>query len=446
MLGHLHLPTTKMILFEISYNQITLYFRTMNLLDLFLQYKNISTDTRQIEPNSLFFALRGANFNGNDFALQALQQGAKYAIVDDEKLKNESNCIYVDNVLTALQNVAMEYRKTFTLPVIGLTGTNGKTTTKELIVNVLKQKMNVHSTKGNLNNHIGVPLTLLSANSNVDIMVIEMGASKIGDIDELVHIVLPTHGLITNCGTAHIEGFGSAENIKQAKGELYDFLKQHDGIVFRNTEFDYLQKRLGTYQKQITYGFTGYEDFTFSKKENRFFAEIEFQKNEIKSHLFGLYNSHNIITAMTVGMYFGLTIDQVKHGIETYQPDNNRSQIIDRGNVKIIADCYNANPSSMQEAISAFGKLNEPNKIVVLGDMLELGESSFSAHKQIIDLCQSLPFKQCYFIGKQFMQHQTVPFHFYENTQALKQDFCFDTSAWYLVKGSRGIGLEQLLQ
>jgi len=334
---------------------------TAELYKIFLDHPNVCTDSRKIEPNCLFFALKGANFDGNQFAERALQQGAAYAVVDDINLETNQQLILVEDVLIALQKLAHHHRKQFEIPVIGITGTNGKTTTKELVSTVLSSHYPTHYTKGNFNNHIGVPLTLLAMPANTEVAIIEMGANHVGEIDFLCRIAAPTHGLITNVGEAHLEGFGSFEGVKTAKGELYQYLEKNKGLAFINKNEDHLQEMAGPNLYKVLYTKSTAPDLKVPIFETKLvaanpFVEISFLSKigvsqGIKSQLIGLYNFNNIMTAVTLGRYFKVPYQKIKQSIENYTPSNNRSQIIEKGSNKFLLDAYNANITSMTKAL-----------------------------------------------------------------------------------------------
>ena len=438
---------------------LRLFYIAMKLTSLykiFLDYSNICTDSRKIESNCLFFALKGANFDGNQFAVKAIEQGAAYAVVDDKELKPNPKFIVVENVLTTLQELAQHHRKQFDIPIIGITGTNGKTTTKELISAVLDSHYITHYTKGNFNNHIGVPLTLLSMPYNTEVAVIEMGANHIGEIGLLCQIVAPTHGLITNVGEAHLEGFGSFEGVKIAKGELYRYLERNKGLAFINKSERFLQEMAGPNLYKVFYTQSEYLDLKVPIFETQLVAANPFLKityltkkgdlQFIKSQLIGLYNFNNIMTAVTLGRYFKVPYHKIKQAIEAYTPSNNRSQIIEKGTNKFLLDAYNANLTSMTKALESFASYTNENKIAILGDMLELGTFSQKAHEQIIDLAQKLGV-EIWTVGKEFEQLKRKGIKQFSDTQSLKEWFWQQpfNNTFFLLKGSRSIGLEKLL-
>lgn len=388
------------------------------LYKLFLKYPFICTDSRKAVKNSLFFALKGKNFNGNQFALKALESGCSYAIVDEKKYSLNNRYLLVNDVLSTLQELAKYHRKKINIQIIAITGTNGKTTTKELINAVLQKKYKVYSTKGNLNNHIGVPLTLLSMTDETEIGIVEIGANHQGEINKLCEIVQPNYGLITNIGKAHLEGFGSYEGIKKAKAELYKYLSANKGSVFINSDNNIL-KNLIVAQEQICYGTS-----KFNNCQGKFisadpFLELKWasantfpvdetkvswdDKNKcIQSQLVGKYNFENVLAAICVGNYFGVNDKKLKEAIEHYKPQNNRSQLLKTKNNTLLLDAYNANPTNMEAAIDNFSLINAKNKLLILGDMLELGKVSEAEHYKIIELLKKKGFKNGYLIGKSF--------------------------------------------
>ena len=410
-----------------------------NLHTLFLKHQLIDTDTRKIRRNSLFFALKGDNFNGNKFANEALNKGASYAIIDEAEY-NGDHTILVENVLNTLQQLANFHRKQLNIPIISLTGSNGKTTTKELINAVLSKKYKTSATTGNLNNHIGVPLTLLSMTSETEIGIVEMGANHLKEIQLLCKIAEPNFGYITNFGKAHLEGFGSVEGVVKAKSELYDFLRNNGAKAFVNSDD----------VKQVQQS-KGIEIITFNNEKIQFieanpFVTVQFKKTLIKSQLIGKYNYQNIAAAIAIGNYFNVEVNEIKDAIENYIPSNNRSQIIQKGTNKIILDAYNANPSSMQAALENFKQLEDSSKIVFLGDMFELGNESTLEHQKIAELATSFHFKEVYLIGKAFSTTNVKNAFIYDSFEAFKTSKMNPIlNATILIKGSRGMALERIL-
>jgi len=421
------------------------------LYQLFLQSAGVTTDTRKIEANQLYFALKGGNFNGNTFSKIALEQGATYSIVDEAEHQYNDHCILVEDVLHTLQKLA-NYHLKQVLPkaVIGITGSNGKTTTKELVHAVLATTYKTHYTKGNLNNHIGIPLTLLDMEADTEIAVIEMGANHQKEIASYCAYAEPTHGIITNCGKAHLEGFGGLEGVRKGKGELYDYLKVCNGTIFVNSDdvvlLNMLEER--AFEHYISYGkshtATYYSDILVDNP----FLKIHFEDLEINSHLFGSYNYSNIMCAIAVGKYFNVSNEAIKAAIEAYNPTNARSQMIAKNGYHLILDAYNANPTSMQHALESFAKSLDKKKIVILGDMFELGADAAREHQYIADLCTQLQLDTIVLVGQEFQKTSTPEqvLKFAEVVQAQKwfsqQDF---SGAEILLKGSRGMMMEQVI-
>lgn len=419
------------------------------LYEVFCAYPQVSTDSRNIVPNSIFFAIKGENFDGNQFAGNALNNGAIYAVVDQVELSGENEkFIVVDDVLQTLQLLASHHRSQIDIPVIGITGSNGKTTTKELIQTVLRRKYNVLATEGNLNNHIGVPLTLLKLSENHELAIVEMGANHIGEIGFLCSLSKPTHGLITNIGKAHLKGFGSYEGVIEAKAELYDFLRENGGTVFVNADDELLTKESAALKSE-TYGFKSgnIRAHSIVNKSGQVSVEVfnEGGSISIQSQLFGRYNAINLLTSVSVGRYFNVSDEEIKMAIEGYSPENNRSQIIDTGRNVIIMDAYNANPSSMAQAIVSFAELNSEKKLLILGEMLELGTASKPEHQQLVKLLREKGFKHVYLVGSEFENAVKSPFKWFENVDALSEELKSNTIQGFniLIKGSRGVSLEK---
>jgi len=433
---------------------------TEQLYQLFLQHPKVCTDTRHIISGSIFFALKGANFNANTFAEKALESGAAYAVIDDAAYRKRDRFILVDDVLTALQDLARHHRKQLTIPVIGLTGSNGKTTTKELINSVLSQQFKTYATKGNLNNHIGVPLTLLSISKEIEIAIVEMGANHQQEIAFLCGLAQPTHGLITNIGRAHLEGFGGPEGVRAGKGELFDWVEQHDGTIFVNHDDLVLEEMAfhRHFQKTVYYGKEGHCLVSGEILENVPLLKIQWwlndvlasaQKQELQTQLTGSYNLDNLLAAICIGTYFGLSPEQINKGITSYQPENNRSQIVQTKTNTLICDYYNANPSSMEAAVKNLDAITADKKILILGDMFELGEHSSPEHELIIKKANEITADQRIFIGKDFYQHHaSFTGTFYASTDAafMALKTVPITNATILVKGSRSMHLETLLE
>ncbi len=422
-----------------------------NIFDLFLKNPKVCTDTREIELGAIFFALKGDNFNGNEYALRALEKGCSYAIVDEAKYSTHPKAVLVADVVHTLQDLATLYRKKLNHRILAITGTNGKTTTKELIHSVLSQQFKVHSTKGNLNNHIGVPLTLLSTPPDTEIGIVEMGANHCGEIEMLCNIALPDFGLITNIGKAHLEGFGSFEGIIKTKGELYEHIFKNAGSIFLNADNHILNKIASKFESEkiIKYGF---DSGNFVRKANEF-ATIDWKVEAenpvtISSQLFGNYNSENIIAAISVGNYFDIEIKKITFAIENYSPQNNRSQIKQTERNTLILDAYNANPSSMLAALKNIISVYRRDEIMlILGEMLELGEDSLSEHRKIIDTINENKIKDVVLIGTNFANViNNKDYKTFRNaSEALKWlEKNKPANKKILIKGSRGVKLETL--
>lgn len=423
------------------------------LYELYLSHPNICTDTRSIVPGSLFFALKGDNFNANTFAGEAIAKGAAFAIVDDPNYV-EKNCILVDDVLVALQDLARFHRSKITIPVIGLTGSNGKTTSKELIRAVLEQKFKTFATKGNLNNHIGVPLSILSLRGDEEIAVIEMGANHQKEIQFLCGIAKPTHGVITNVGLAHLEGFGGFEGVKKGKGELYAYLKENNGLAFINRDNHHLLEMAGMYGlKDVLYYGSGQENAVSAELlETDPFLSVKWSDGSeaflTKVNLTGTYNFENVLAAICIGRYFGVEAGAVSAGLSGYHPTNNRSQLNKTEFNSVICDFYNANPSSMSAALNNLNSLVSSHKTVILGDMFELGEESSRQHEDIVGLANGFDFDEQIFIGDHFSAFENK----YQGKFFRSRDEALEylqrnpiKESLVLLKGSRGMALEKLL-
>ena len=429
-----------------------------SLYQLFLRAGKVSTDSRKIEPGCLFFALRGDNFNGNQYALAALEKGATYAIVDDPGLGANDKCIVVHDVLQTLQDLARHHRRQLHIPIIAITGSNGKTTTKELIATVLSSQYPMHYTQGNLNNHIGVPLTLLQLDPRIEVAVIEMGANHQGEIDQLCRIAEPTHGLITNIGKAHLEGFGGIEGVKKGKSELYRYLAETNGLAFVNNDEPFLLELSSPVKKRIFYELSenpapNHKPYEVKLLQLQPFIQVAFldekeQLIETGSKLMGVHNFQNIKTAVTLGKYFKVPGAKIKAAIENYNPNMNRSQWVPFGSNSILLDAYNANPSSMEATLRSFAENGSANKVVILGDMFELGDDAPIEHKRIAQFANNLGFEQVVLVGKHFAAaaQQLGCLHF-DNVEELKGWFTgqnWENKA-ILIKGSRGMALEKVL-
>ena len=418
----------------------------------FLQTSGVCTDTRNIGPQSLFVALKGENFDGNQFVKQAIEAGAKYAITSDAAFANDTNIFYVNDTLAALQNLAHYHRKQFSIPVIAITGSNGKTTTKELFNAVLSKKYQTLATIGNLNNHIGVPLTLLRLNSRHEVAIIEMGANHQGEIELLSAIAEPSIGLITNIGKAHLEGFGGIEGVIKGKTELYRFLQAHDGLIVFNADNAILQEK-AKHSKTLTYGFTASSDCQGQIIQDEPFLSLNYTyhnsaKTKVDSNLIGLYNAENILGAICVAKYLHVDDALIAEAIASYAPDNSRSQIIKKGSNTIILDAYNANPSSMKAALDNFSKMQAANKVVILGDMFELGDSSAQEHEAIVKEALKGNYQDCIFVGPKFGAYAQTDksksfIQVVDCLSYLKENAI--SNSHILIKGSRGMKMEQLL-
>jgi UDP-N-acetylmuramoyl-tripeptide--D-alanyl-D-alanine ligase len=432
----------------------------ISLIELYQKYKEcsgVSTDTRKIPIDSMFFALKGPNFDANSFAIQAIEKGAKYAVVDDKNLDINENLLLVDDVLDTLQNLANYHAQQLDIPFIGLTGSNGKTTTKELINSVLSKKYKTYATIGNLNNHIGVPLTILAIDKSIQIAIIEMGANKQGDIKELVEICEPTHGFITNIGKAHLEGFGGLEGVRKGKGELFDFLAQNNGVVFVNVAssptYEMASERTG-FKEIITYTTDTnrrFQTVVTMQEESPFVIFTESEGGYYVSHLTGIYNFQNIAAAIRIGQYFGVDTKTACQAVADYQPNNNRSQFVEKGSNMVLMDAYNANPSSMSAAITYFNELKANKKMVILGDMFELGEDAEMEHEALGKLLLAFNFDKILLVGnlmesalKALPMMKALYFPDKFGLHTWLQDYP-QTDTHILVKGSRGMGLESVL-
>lgn len=420
-----------------------------NIHALFLKCDSLSIDSRKIESNSFFVAIKGDRYDANTFAEEALEKGASYVIIDNAAYYIDERTILVPDSILLLQELAIYHRDFLKIPIIGLTGSNGKTTTKELIQVVLSEKFNTKATIGNLNNHIGVPLTLLSFNSKTEIGIVEMGANHQDEIRFLCEITKPDFGYITNFGKAHLEGFGGVEGVIKGKSEMYSYLFKHHKIAFINLD-DPIQVAKTRAFETITFGVNNKDAFVDIKAQRANpFVEIEFGKQTVKSHLIGLYNANNIAAAITIGKYFGVDDEKIKEAIECYVPKNNRSQLISKNSNEIILDAYNANPSSMAVAIENFRQLENTNKIAILGDMFELGNESPEEHRQVVELLSNQEEIVCYFIGNDFYLNKSDKnnFYFYETFEAFSKDIKQHSfhNKFILIKGSRGMALERTL-
>lgn len=430
--------------------------QTAALYQYFLDYPHICTDTRQISKDCIFFALKGETFNGNQFAAQALQAGAKYVVIDDpEYYVEEPNYLLVEDVLRSLQELAVYHRQQLNIPFIGITGTNGKTTSKELVNSVLSQKYKTFATKGNLNNHIGVPLTILSLPQDLDIAIIEMGANHQGEIEFLCGIAKPTHGFITNVGKAHLEGFGSFEGVKKTKGELYDFLLAHHGLAFiqgDNPELKAMAEKRGL-KHIIWYGFS--EDNSVQGGLVKadplltiFWREAgKDVQYEVHTQLTGAYNTENMLAAIALGLHFDLSPEEINAGLSSYVPQNNRSQIMKTAHNTLIADYYNANASSMAAALGNMEVIQADRKAIILGDMFEMGAESEVEHQKVVEKAKSLGVDRLIFVGKAFYALRDDAAEYYETTADAMQPLSQNPLRNYMIllKASRGMAFEKLI-
>jgi len=422
--------------------------RIEELYSIFQQYPSVQTDTRHLKKGDIFFALKGPNFNGNHFVTKAFEMGAAYAVIDEAACFLDNRTLLVDDVLESLQNLARYHRQQLSIPFLAITGSNGKTTTKELVHAVLSTTYKTYTTTGNLNNHIGVPLTLLKIKSDAEMAVIEMGANHQQEIASYCRVALPTHGLITNCGKAHLEGFGGEEGVKKGKGELFDFLRENDGTAFIMQDYDYLQEMSKRIKEVFTYG-TVSGDIIGTATASDPFLITHFTKGfsgTIATQLVGSYNLPNILAAVAVGKYFNIEDTLIRTAIETYTPTNSRSQLVRRGSNIIILDAYNANPSSMKLAIENFAKTQAENKVLVLGAMAELGAESLEEHRQLVEEIKKHQWKEVLLVGGDFMKI-SHPFHAHHNAEEAGkwlQRHAF-AATHFLLKGSRSTGMEKVL-
>lgn len=423
--------------------------QTDELYQLYLKHPSIETDTRKITPGCIFFALKGPNFNGNHFVKQALTAGAAFCVTDEDSGINDKRILRCSNSLEALQLLAKKHREQFSIPFIAITGSNGKTTTKELLYAVLSSQYRCSTTEGNLNNHIGIPLTLLKIKRDAEIAVIEMGANHQKEIEGYCVYTQPTHGLITNCGKAHLEGFGGEEGVRKGKGELFDYLRSNNGVAFIFNDYDYLVEMSKGISKIISYG-TGQANYSAAAKDNNGFIELEVTEGvqipSIKTKLVGLYNLPNVLAAVCVGKTFHVPEASIKEALENYAPSNSRSQMLEKDGNKIILDAYNANPSSMKLAIENFAKM-PGQKVLVLGSMMELGDAADKEHQMIVELIKKHFWSAVALTGPGYTNVPDGFMHFSNVSE---------TAAWYkqqhfnkvsvLIKGSRSMQMEKVLE
>ena len=421
------------------------------LYQIYLQHPSIQTDTRRLKQGDIFFALKGDNFNGNEYAHAALEKGASYCVVDELIGAEDNRLLTVDNVLETLQALAKKHREQFDIPFIAITGSNGKTTTKELIHAVLSTTFKTYTTEGNLNNHIGIPLTILKIKPDAEMAVIEMGANHQKEIEGYCKYAMPTHGLITNCGKAHLEGFGGEAGVRKGKGELFDYLKFVHGKIFIYNDYDYLLEMSNSSKSIISYGSENKNaDIVGVIKNDEQFLEVSITKgasiNCIKTQLVGGYNLPNVLAAVCIGKTFGVADGSIIDALESYVPSNSRSQLLKKDSNTIILDAYNANPSSMKLAIENFAKMPGDNKILMLGGMMELGEESHQEHINIVSLIKQYNWKQVVLVGEQFSSiHES--FNYFKTSSAARDWFVAQqfSDAAILIKGSRSMQMEKVL-
>lgn len=422
---------------------------TEELYRVFLLHPGVQTDTRKLKKDDLFFALKGDNFNGNHFAAAAIDAGAAYAVIDDPAFAIAGKTILVEDVLTSLQQLAKFHRSRFDIPVIAITGSNGKTTTKELVHAVLSRRWHTYTTEGNLNNHIGIPLTLLKIRPDAEIAVVEMGANHQKEIESYCTYTLPTHGIITNCGKAHLEGFGGVEGIRKGKGELFDYLRTRFGTAFIMRDYDYLRTMSNGLGQVISYG-TADADYTGVVESSEPFLRVQMTggpvTGSIQTQLVGDYNLPNVLVAVAAGHHFRVEPKEIIRAIETYIPSNSRSQLVQKDSNTIILDAYNANPSSMKLAVDNFARLHADNKVLVLGAMAELGDESLAEHTALVEQIAQHTWKAVLLVGGDFNRIKH-PYHAFADAAAAKQWLLaqhFEHTCW-LVKGSRSMKMETIL-
>jgi UDP-N-acetylmuramoyl-tripeptide--D-alanyl-D-alanine ligase len=425
------------------------------LYKLFTQHPSVQTDTRKLKKGDIFFALKGPNFNGNKFAKQALDSGAAYAVVDEQEFATDDCIILVEDALKTLQELALYHRREFNIPFIAITGSNGKTTTKEMVSTVLSSTFRTYTTEGNLNNHIGVPLTILSIKKDAEMAVIEMGANHQKEIESYCTYTLPDYGIITNCGKAHLEGFGGEEGVKKGKGELYVHLLRNNGTAFVMWDYDYLREMSKGISTIITYGtpeasLFGKVDVAGKVIKSEPFLSVSIEGDEvlqkIDTQLVGSYNLPNILVAVTVGKHFNIPSEKIKKAIEEYAPSNSRSQLLEKDGNKIILDAYNANPTSMRAAIENLASIDSDKKVLMLGAMAELGEESVEEHREIVELIGKYNWSEVALVGGDFLKIDHG-YHSFNNAMEAaawfkNQQF---SGAYILVKGSRSSAMEKVL-
>lgn len=422
-----------------------------DLYKIYLQYPLVGTDTRHIEKDSIFFALKGPSFNGNEFAQKALDAGAAYAVIDEVQPDHNERFILVKNVLETLQALAKVHRETFKIPFIGITGSNGKTTTKELVHAVLSQQYKTYFTQGNLNNHIGIPLTILRVQPDAEIAIIEMGANHQKEIEGYCKYAEPTLGIITNCGKAHLEGFGGIEGVRKGKGELYDYIRAHNGAIFAFDDYDYLYEMSHDIHTIHWYG-TQNGEIVGKETANDPFLEVEItqgfeQPFSVKTQLVGSYNLPNILCAIAVGKTFHISVEKIQVALSSYAPSNSRSQLTQIGTNKIILDAYNANPTSMAAAINNFAGLKAHKKVLMLGGMMELGATSKEEHTNIINLIKQHRWDDVVLVGGDFGQIDVAPYRYFANSDEARDWFKEQNfqNTEILIKGSNSMHMSRIL-
>ena len=417
---------------------------------LFIKSNSVSIDTRNIKSNDIFFAINGPNFNGNIFALEAIKKGCSYVVSDELEVSKLSNkIVYVEDSVKALQELANYHRRTLNAKIIAITGSNGKTTSKEILLNVLKSKYNTIATKGNLNNHLGVPLTLLSMNKDTEIGIIEMGANHLKEIEALCKIAEPDYGYITNFGNAHLEGFKTIEGVIKGKSELYEYLKSNSKLIFYNSQNNTQSNVIGEYTNSFSYGINANDDCQLTKVKSSDNIQVSYKNKTISSKIYGDYNFDNICIAIAIGDFYNIDFEDIKKGVENYLPDNNRSQITTKESNTIILDAYNANPTSMDLAIKSFEKLKHTNKVIIAGDMFELGEESNKYHQQIVNYLESTSNIEIFIVGVNFSKtNHSNKIKSLVTTDELITDLMKlkIKNSSILIKGSRGMELEKVIK
>ena len=417
---------------------------------LFAKSNSVSIDTRNIKENDIFFAIKGPNFDGNKFAEEAIEKGCSYVISDNLHLRKLSDkIIYVKNSIETLQKLGNYHRRTLKAKIIAITGSNGKTTSKEILLNVLKYRYNTIATKGNLNNHLGVPLTLLSMDIDTEIGIIEMGANHLKEIETLCKIAEPDYGYITNFGNAHLEGFKTIEGVIKGKSELYEYLKSNSKLIFYNSQNNTQSNIIGEYTNSFSYGINANDDSQLTKVKSSDNIQVRYKNKTISSKIYGDYNFDNICIAIAIGDFYNIDFEDIKKGVENYLPDNNRSQITTKESNTIILDAYNANPTSMDLAIKSFEKLKYTNKIIIAGDMFELGEESNKYHQQIVNYLETTSNIEIFIVGVNFSKtNHTNKIKSFLTTEELITNLMKlkIKNSSILIKGSRGMELEKVIK